>query len=64
MSGWRDARCWREVLLRGGITAIMAAVIYFELVREPLVWLAPVAVSGLVLLRWAIRPEGLDPEDE
>jgi len=50
VKGWRDPRCWREVLIRGGVTAIMAGVI--------------LVVSGLVLLRWAIRPEGLDRQDE
>jgi Flp pilus assembly protein TadB len=61
--GWRDARCWREVLIRGGITAIMAGVIYFALVPEPLIWLAPVVVSALVVMRWVVRPETLDDLD-
>ncbi len=62
MKGLRDPRCWREVLIRGGITAVMAAVIYFAFVDEPLIWLAPVVIVALVLLRWALRPEGLDDQ--
>ena len=61
MRGWRDPRCWRELIIRGGVTTIMAGVIYFAIMREPLVWLAPVVVMALVLLRWAWRPE--DAED-
>lgn len=64
MRGLRDPRCWREVLIRGGITTVMAAVIYFALVDEPIVWLAPVVISGLVMLRWAIRPDDLDEPPE
>jgi len=51
------------VLIRGGITAIMAGVIYFALVPEPLIWLAPVVVSALVVTRWVVRPETLDDLD-
>lgn len=50
------------MLIRGGITLVMAGVIYFVLVPEPLIWLAPVAVSGLVVLRWALRPETWDDQ--
>ena len=52
--GWRDPRCGRELLIRGGITTVMAAVIYGTLQREPLIWLAPVVVMALVLVRWAL----------
>jgi len=62
LSSLRDPRCWREVLIRGGITTLMAGVIYFVLVPEPLIWLAPVVVSGLVVLRWVLRPETWDDQ--
>ena len=59
----RDPRCWREVLIRGGITAILAAVTYVFLDAAPWVWWIPVAVTALVLAKWAVRPSDLD-EDE
>ena len=57
----RDPRCWREVLIRGGMTAVLAAITYFVLGIDPWVWLLPVGVTALVVLKWAVRPkENLD----
>jgi len=58
----RDPRCWREVMIRGGMTTVLVAVLYFALDLDPWIWLAPVAIVALVLLRWAVRPEMLDEE--
>ncbi len=60
LRGWHDARCWREVLIRGGLTAVMAAIVYFALLHDPVIWVAPLLVSALVLLRWGVRPEDRD----
>ena len=63
----RDPRCWREVLIRGGMTTIMVAILYFSLDIDPWVWIIPVAVAGMVVLRWSLRPASFDdfaPDDE
>jgi hypothetical protein len=62
----RDPRCWREVYLRGGITAIISAVAFFMLDVEPWIWLLPVVVIAMVLAKWAVRPaedDGEPPEE-
>ena len=48
----RDPRCWREVFLRGGMTAIFAAIARFILGAEPWVWWIPLAVVLLVIAKW------------
>jgi hypothetical protein len=55
----RDPRCWREVLIRGGVMSIVAGVSYFILKVDAWIWLLPVVISALVVVRWAARP----PED-
>jgi hypothetical protein len=64
----RDPRCWREVLIRGGMTTVLVAVLYFAEELSPWVWLIPPAIIGLVLLRWAVRRadwgEDVLPADE
>jgi len=60
----RDPRCWREVLIRGGMTTVLVAVLYFALDLDPWIWLVPAAIVALVLLRWAVRPEMLDEDEE
>jgi len=60
----RDPRCWREVMIRGGMTTVLVAVLYFALDLDPWIWLVPVAIVGLVLLRWAVRPGMLDEDEE
>ena len=60
----RDPRCWREVFIRGGMTTILVAVFYFALDLDPWIWLVPVGIVALVLLRWAVRPSILDGEGE
>jgi hypothetical protein len=57
-----DARCWREVFIRGGMTTIIVAVVYFFLDASPWVWIAPPAVILLVVLKWAVRPQDLDAD--
>jgi hypothetical protein len=53
----RDPRCWREVYIRGGMTLIISAVAYFMLDAGLWIWLFPLAVVGLVLAKWAVRPQ-------
>ncbi len=52
----RDPRCWREVFIRGGIMTIVAATSYFFLNAPALIWLLPVVIGALVVLRWTLRP--------
>ncbi|NLG28811.1 MAG: hypothetical protein GX557_12935 [Chloroflexi bacterium] len=52
----RNPRCWREVLIRGGIMTIVAAASYFVLHADAWIWLLPVVISLLVIVRWALRP--------
>ncbi len=62
----RDPRCWREVYIRGGMTLIISAVAYFMLDAGLWIWLFPLAVVGLVLAKWAVRPaedDGEPPEE-
>jgi len=58
-----DARCWREVLIRAGITFIMVGLLYLWLGVSPWAWLAPPAIAGLVILKWALRPPEEDDVD-
>lgn len=60
----RDPRCWREVLLRASMTGALAAIAFFVLHAEPWVWLLPVVVAAMVLLKWAFRPEDDEGESE
>lgn len=57
-----DSHCWREVFIRTGMTLILAAVLYVWLKAPVWVWLAPPIVAGLVILKWAVRPE--EPPEE
>jgi len=60
LSGGMDvvssASFWRELMLRGGTMLIVAAVAFIFLKAGPWVWLAPVAVAGAVVLKWALWP--------
>ncbi len=60
----RDPRCWREVLIRAGMTAIIAAVLYLFLKATAWVWLAPPGVALLVLLKWQFRSRDAGHEGE
>jgi hypothetical protein len=55
-----DPRCWREVLIRGGITTIIVAVAAIFLDADPWVWVIPPAVASITILKWAVRPEDVD----
>jgi hypothetical protein len=59
----RDPRCWREVMIRGGMTLLIAAICAFTLRVSPWIWVLPVGVSALVLLKWALRPPD-DTDDD
>ncbi len=59
-----DPRCWREMMIRGGVMTIVAAIAYFILHAQAWIWLFPVFISALVLMKWIVRPEGLDEESE
>ena len=60
-----DPRCWREVLIRGGLTTIIIAVATFFLGVDPWVWVIPPAIAALTILKWTVRPADVDGgEDE
>lgn len=62
-----DPRCWREVLIRGGMTGIIVAVATLFLGVEPWVWVIPPAIAAITVLKWAVRPsdeEGADEAEE
>jgi len=52
----RDPRCWRELFIRAGIMALIAAIADFLLGQGPWVWLIPLGTAALVLVKWATRP--------
>lgn len=52
-----DPRCWREVWIPTGMTIILMAVLYVWLKAPAWVWLVPPAMAGLVILKWAVRPQ-------
>lgn len=54
------SRCWREVLIRAGMTVIIVGVLCIWQRVSPWVWLAPPAIAGLIILRWAMHP----PQEE
>jgi len=56
-----DPRCWREVLIRGGMTVIIVAVAAIFLGVDPWVWVIPPAIAAITVLKWAVRPS--DEED-
>ncbi len=56
-----DPRCWREVLIRGGMTVILVAVAAIFLGVDPWVWVIPPAIAAITVLKWAVRP--CDEED-
>lgn len=58
----RDPRCWRELFIRAGIMTLVAAIAYFLLGQGPWVWLIPLGVAALVLVKWASRPKEEDEE--
>lgn len=62
----KDPRCWREVLIRGGITLIIVAIAFVFLDADPWVWIVPPAVASLTVFKWAVRPASLDddPRDD
>jgi hypothetical protein len=58
----RDPRCWRELFIRAGTMTIISAITYFILGQGPWVWLIPLGVAVLVLVKWATRHEEADEE--
>lgn len=60
----RNPRMWREVFIRGGVTTIVAAIAVLFLRAEPWIWLLPVGVVALVVLRWLTAPEEDDDTGE
>lgn len=61
----KDSRCWREVLIRGGMTAVIMAVATIFLRVDPWVWLIVPAIVALTIIKWSVRPADLDGgEDE
>jgi hypothetical protein len=60
----KDPRCWREVALRGGITAIMTAIAIFYLDGELWLWIFPVIVVAMTVLKWVVRPPAWDDEED
>lgn len=60
----RDPRCGREVVIRAGMTAIIAAVLFIFLKASAWVWLAPPGVALLVLIKWQFRPRDGSREGE
>jgi len=59
----RDPRCWREVIIRGGITLVMAVVFYVYLDASPWVLAVPLIIAALVVMRWSVRPSVMDDDD-
>lgn len=60
----RDRRCWREVMIRGGMTLLVSAISVLMLRASPWMWALPVGVSALVLLKWALRPPDDSDDDQ
>ncbi|MHB0857840.1 MAG: hypothetical protein ACYC5M_09750 [Anaerolineae bacterium] len=58
----RDPRFWRELLIRGGVMLLVASISYFFLDAGSWVWLIPVFVAALVMVKWLVRPR--DDEDD
>ena len=58
----RSSGLGREIFVRGGLTLIIAAITYFFLDASPWVWLIPLAVVGLVAIRWVLG--GGEPSEE
>jgi hypothetical protein len=42
---------------------IVVSVLYFALGLDPWVWLVPIAIAGLVLIKWTMRPTDQDLDD-
>lgn len=46
----------RELILRGGITLLFAAIAALLLDAGPWIWAAPVGVAALVAVKWLLAP--------
>jgi len=44
----------RELMIRGGMTLIISAILYLFLDLDPIIWLLPVAVAVLVWIKWRV----------
>ena len=54
--------CKREMLIRGGMTTIMVATLYFALDIDPMIWLLPLAVVALVWIKWRVAGRDKDAD--
>lgn len=59
-----DPRCWREVLIRGGITVIIVAVATIFLRVDAWVWVIPPIIAALTIMKWAVRPADVDEDGD
>ncbi len=60
LRAWQDPHFRRELFIRGFITTAFSAITYFILGAGAWVWIFPLAVLLLVLVKYMLRP----PEDE
>jgi len=55
----------RELMIRGGMTLIIVAILYFAFDLEPIIWLLPVVVAALVWIKWRVMANNAEEaEDE
>jgi hypothetical protein len=59
-----DSGLGRELYVRGGMTTIIAAIAYFILGIDAWIWLLPVGVTALVLVKWLLHPRVDDDIDD
>lgn len=60
----RDPRCWREVLIRVGMTSGLAAIASLILHADPWIWVFPVITAVMVLAKWKFQPREGDGKKE
>mgnify|MGYP001151838517 FL=1 len=58
----REPGLVRELVLRGGLTLVLAAIAALWLDAGPWIWAVPAGVVALVALKWLARP-GADDDD-
>jgi hypothetical protein len=59
-----DSGLGRDLYIRGGMTTIIAAIAYFILGIDAWIWLLPVGVTALVLVKWLLHPQVDDEPDD
>jgi len=59
----KHPRLWREILIRGGLTLVFAAIAVAFLGADPWIWLVPVGVTLLVVLQYALGPGDESPSE-